>query len=67
MFFQTQTARWPPRLTLTFKLVRTRAQTRLPCEFDANPFNGSQDISYTKVTAPKKKQNLTQFTAIGYK
>jgi len=26
------------------KLVRARDQTRLPCEFDANPFRGSSDI-----------------------
>jgi len=38
---------WP--LTLTFKLVRARDhhQTRLPCEFGANPFSGSRDIWYT--------------------
>jgi len=36
---------WP--LTLTFKLVRARDQICLPCEFGANPFSGSQDISYT--------------------
>jgi len=41
---------WP--LTLTFKLVRARDQTRLPCEFGANPFSGSRDIRGTK----KKKQ-----------
>jgi len=34
-------------LTLTFKLVRARGQTRLPCEFGANLFSGSRDISYT--------------------
>jgi len=33
--------------TLTFKLVRERDQTHLPCEFGANPFSGSGDISYT--------------------
>ena len=32
---------------LTFKLVRARDQTRLPCEFGANPFSGSRDFSYT--------------------
>jgi len=26
-------------LTLTFKLVRAKDQTRLPCEFGANPFS----------------------------
>ena len=34
-------------VTLTFKLVRARNQSCLPCEFGANPFSGSQDISYT--------------------
>jgi len=34
-------------LTLTFKLVQARGQTRLPCEFGANAFCGSGDISYT--------------------
>jgi len=35
-------------------------QTRLPCEFVANPFSGSRDISYTnkKVRQLQKKQNL---------
>jgi len=33
---------WP--LTLTFKLVRAKDRTRLPCEFGANPFSGSRDI-----------------------
>jgi len=56
MFYQTQTAHsrlFDPGdldlcpLTLTFKLVGARDQTRLPCEFGANPFSGSQDISYT--------------------
>jgi len=55
-------------LTLTFKLVRARDQTRLPCEFGANPFSSSRDrpILYKKQktqTAPK--QNLPQFTACG--
>jgi len=31
----------------TFKLAGARNQTRLPCEFDANPFSGCQYISYT--------------------
>jgi len=34
-------------LTLTFKLVRARDQTRLLCEFGANSFIGSRGISYT--------------------
>jgi len=43
-------------LTLTSKLVRARDQTRLPCEFGANPFSGFGDISHTnknhRLTAP---------------
>jgi len=35
---------WP--LTLTFKLVRMRDQSHIPCEFGANPFSGSRDILY---------------------
>jgi len=31
---------WP----LTFKLVRAREQTCLPCEFGANAFSGSRDV-----------------------
>ena len=38
---------WPWHLTLTFKVVRARDQTRLPCEFCANPSSGSGDISHT--------------------
>jgi len=34
---------WP--LTLTFEHFRARHQTRLPCEFGANPFSCSQDIA----------------------
>jgi len=42
-------------------------QTRLSCEFGANPFSGSRDISYTnkKQTDGAKKQNLPQFSACG--
>ena len=44
---------WP--LTFTFKLFRARDQTRLPCEFAANPFSGPGDILHTnrKGTAQK--------------
>jgi len=35
---------WPSPLTLIFKLVRARDQTRLPCEFGTNPFSDSKDI-----------------------
>jgi len=55
MFYQTQTAHrspkglkksvfcpwWPWPLTLIFKLVWARDQTRLPCQFGANPFSDS--------------------------
>jgi len=34
-------------LTLTFRLIWTRDQTRFPCESDANPSSGSRDISQT--------------------
>ena len=67
MFYQTQFVRRPPEMaekcrslslvTLTFDLDQARDQTRLPCEFGANPFSGSRDISYTnknhRLTAPK--------------
>ena len=43
---------WP--LTLAFKLVRARDQTRLHCKLDANPFIHSGDIS---VTNKKQQQN----------
>jgi len=44
-------------LTLTFELIRASDQTRLACEFGANPFSGSRDISYTskKVTDIAKR------------
>ena len=60
---------WPWLLTLTFKLVWARDQTRFPCEFGANPFSGSRDISYTnkKTDWRRQKQNLPQFTACGNK
>jgi len=47
-------------VTLTFKLVRARDQTRIVCEFGANPFSASPGISYTnkKVTDSAKKHNL---------
>ena len=63
MFYQTYTARRPPKdrkmpvfvpgdldlwpLTLTFKFVQAKDQTRLPFELGADPFSGSRDISYT--------------------
>jgi len=54
---------------MTFKHVQARDQTRLPCEFGANPFSGSGDISYTSKKKPQtdgaKKQDLLQFTACG--
>jgi len=38
---------WHWRLTLTFKLIQVRDQTRPPSEFAANAFSGSQGISCT--------------------
>jgi len=77
MFYQmkcTQAAKWDKKcrvlswwswpLTLTFKLVRARDQTRLPCEFGTNPFTGSHDdsgdISFTnkKLTDSAKNRSL---------
>jgi len=61
-FLQTQTTRRPLKFTLTFKLVWTRDQTRLPSEFGANPFSSSRDISYTNKkseTAQKSANNRT--------
>jgi len=59
VFYQTHTARRPPKgpKNVTFKLVRARDRARLPREFGANPFSGSRDISYTnkKVTDSAKK------------
>jgi len=48
---------------MTFKLVQAKDQTRLPCQFGANPFSGSRDISYT--SKKTEKQNLSQFTVCG--
>jgi len=46
---------WP--FTSIFKLIVARDPTRFPCEFGANPSNGSRDISHTnkkhRLTAPK--------------
>ena len=47
---------WPWPLTLTFKLVAARDQTRLPCEFGANPFSHSRDIWFAN---KKNKQKVT--------
>jgi len=63
-------------VTLTFDLglqtrFGARDQTRLPCEFGANLFSGSQDISYTNKKTPQtgrtKKQNIPQLTVCGKK
>ena len=52
-----QFPRYPrkPRLIFTFKIIRARDQTRIPCEFGPNPFTGSRDILHInkKVIAPK--------------
>ena len=54
-------------MTSTVKLVLARDQTRLPCEFGANPFSGSRDISYANETTQTDgaKNNLLQFAACG--
>ena len=51
---------WPWPLTLTFTLLWARDQTRLHCEFHANPFSGSRDIWGTnkKVTDGAKNRTL---------
>jgi len=46
-------------VTLTFKLVQAMDQTRLLCEFGANPFSGSRDISYTKKRQTDGAKNRT--------
>jgi len=73
MFYQTQTACRPPKglkmpflalVTLTFdQNIQTRLSkgpnTSLPCEFGANPFSCSKDISYKqKVTNSAKNRTL---------
>jgi len=60
-------------VTLTFDVWPShsnssdRGTKHLFCEFGANPFSDSRDISYTnnKVRDSAKKHNLTQFTACG--
>ena len=54
---------WPWPLTFTFKLIRARHQTRLPCKFAANPLSRSRDIWCTnkmneKVTDSAKNKTL---------
>jgi len=48
---RTEKCRFLSLVTLTFdldlQLARAKEQIRLPCEFGANPFSGSRDISYT--------------------
>jgi len=50
-------------VTLTFDIqTRPSKETRLPCEFGANPFSSSRDISHTnkqkKVTDSAKNRTL---------
>ena len=48
-------------LTLTFKLVRARLQTRLLCKFGANPFSRFRDIWLTnKQTISQTKHPKTE-------
>jgi len=49
----------PVTLTLTFKLIRARDQTLLPCDFGANPFSGSGDISHTNKKLTNSAKNRT--------
>ena len=48
---------WP--LTLTFKVVRAKDQTRLRCEFGANPFSGS--CHPLSNTSPKNRTRFDDF------
>jgi len=43
---------WP-----TFKVLRASDQTRLPCEFGANPFSRSRGISYTNTKVTDSAKN----------
>ena len=61
---------WPWPLTLTFKLVRARDQTRLHCEIQIRSAireifdkQTNEKFSYCQ----RQKQNLTQFAACGNK
>ena len=47
---------WHWLLALTFKFIRARDQTRLPCEFGINPFSSSQRYSSDK----QKNRTLSQ-------
>ena len=77
MFYQTLAARWPPkgpkmpifvagylklsRFHLDLKLFRARERTYIPCEFGANPFSCSRDVSYTSKksqTTPIKQNRI---------
>ena len=46
-------------LTLTFQLVWAKDQTRLPCEFGANPFSGS--CHPLSNTSPKNRTRFADF------
>jgi len=63
MFIETQTARRPPKLTLTFKLVRVRDQTCLHVNL-LQIRSAVPEIFHTqtKKSDSAKKQNLMQFT-----
>jgi len=51
-------------LTLTFKLINGRNQTHLPCEFGANPFRSSRDISYTNKKVTDSNKNKTSHSSL---
>ena len=59
----------PGDLDLDIQTLRARDQTRLPCEFGANPFSGSPRYFTHKEKSHRQhqKQNPTQFTACGTK
>jgi len=56
-------------VTLNFKLLRARDRTRILCEFGANPFSGSGDISYKnkkyhRLAAPKNRTSGSSLRAV---
>jgi len=52
---------WPWPFTLTFKLFRARDQTRLACEFGANPLNGSPRHFIHKQKSHRQRQQAGWF------
>jgi len=52
-------------LTLTFQLIRAKDQTRLPCEFGANPFSGS--CHPLSNASPKNRTRFDDFAHLAHK